>query len=87
MLIFITLIDYLTDILVILVIVDIFIGYFLDPYHPVRQALDSIVRPMLVPIQRLMPRTGMIDFSPMILIILISLIGRALVWVISIVYY
>ena len=87
MLVLITLINYLTDILVILVIVDIFVGYFMDRYHPVRRALDSIVRPLLVPIQRLMPRTGMIDFSPMILIILIGLIGRALVWLINIVYY
>ena len=87
MLVLITLIDYLTDILVILIIVDIFIGYFMSPYHPVRRALDSIVRPLLVPIQRLMPRTGMIDFSPMILIILIGLIGRALIWLLSIVYY
>lgn len=86
MLILVNLINYLADILIVLVIIDIFIGYFMSPYHPIRRALDSIVRPMLVPIQRLMPRTGMIDFSPMILIIVIGLVSRALIWLISIVY-
>lgn len=86
MLILVNLINYLADILIVLVIIDIFIGYFMSPYHPVRRTLDSIVRPMLVPIQRLMPRTGMIDFSPMILIIVIGLVSRALIWLISIVY-
>jgi len=82
----ITLIDYLVDILIVLVIVDIFIGYFMSPFHPIRRALDSFVRPMLVPIQRIMPRTGMIDFSPMILIILIGVVGRTLIWMIRIVF-
>lgn len=86
MLVLVNLINYLADILIVLVIVDIFLGYFMSPYHPVRRALDSIVRPMLAPIQRLMPRTGMIDFSPMILIIVIGLVSRALIWLISIVY-
>jgi YggT family protein len=85
-LVLVNLINYLADILIVLVIVDIFLGYFMSPYHPVRRALDSIVRPMLAPIQRLMPRTGMIDFSPMILIIVIGLVSRALIWLISIVY-
>ena len=76
-------INYVTDILILLIIVDIFLGYFMSPYHPIRQALDSFVRPMLAPIQRLMPRTGMIDFSPMILIILIGLISRILISLIT----
>jgi YggT family protein len=76
-------INIITDILIVLVIIDIFLGYFMSPYHPIRQAVDSIVRPMLAPIQRIMPRTGMIDFSPMILIILIGLVGRLLIWLIS----
>jgi YggT family protein len=72
-------ISYLADVLIVLVIVDIFLGYFMSPYHPIRKTLDALVRPMLVPIQRIMPRTGMIDFSPMILILLIGLTSRILV--------
>ena len=50
-----------------------------DPYHPVRSFLDSIVEPMLAPIRRYMPRTGMMDFSPMILLIALQLIETVLI--------
>ena len=56
------------------VIVSVILSYFLQPYHPVREALDRIVEPVLGPIRRVMPQTGMIDFSPMVLILLIELL-------------
>jgi YggT family protein len=81
--ILITIIRYLSNILTFVVFVDIIIGYFLDPFHPVRRTLDSIVRPMLEPIRRVMPRTGMVDFSPLVLIILIQVAEYVLIWVIG----
>ena len=57
-----------------LVIIDVLLSYFMSPYHPFRQTLDRLVEPMLTPIRRVMPKTGMIDFSPIILIILIQLV-------------
>ena len=72
-----------TRILSILILVDIVISYFLDPFHPVRRFLDSIVQPMLAPIRRFMPQTGMFDFSPIVLLILVQLIGSALAHIIS----
>ena len=50
-----------------------------DPHHPVRSFLDSIVEPMLAPIRRFMPQTGMMDFSPMVLLIALYLIERVLI--------
>ena len=50
-----------------------------DPYHPVRQGVDSLVRPLLEPIRRIMPPTGMFDFSPIVLLILIRLVTILLV--------
>lgn len=50
-----------------------------DPYHPVRQGVDNLVRPLLEPIRRIMPPTGMFDFSPIILLILIRLVTILLV--------
>jgi YggT family protein len=44
----------------------------------VREALDRIVEPMLAPIRRLIPQTGPVDFSPMVLIILIFLLEQVL---------
>lgn len=58
----------------ILVIVNTFISYFMTPYHPVRLTLDRIVGPFLAPIRRIVPPVGMIDFSPVVLIILIQIV-------------
>jgi YggT family protein len=61
-----------------MVLVSVILSYFMDPYHPVRRFLDRIVEPMLAPIRRIVPLIGMLDFSPLILIILIQLVGNLL---------
>ncbi len=65
--------------LTLIIFADIIVSYFLSPYHPVRKALDSIVQPMLAPIRRVMPPTGMFDFSPFVLLIVIQLVERILI--------
>lgn len=65
--------------LTVLVFADILVSFFLSPFHPIRQALDSIVAPMLAPIRRVLPPAGMFDFSPAVLLILIQLIGSVLI--------
>jgi YggT family protein len=70
-------------ILVLLVLVSVILSYFMDPYHPVRRFLDSIVEPMLAPIRRIVPLVGMLDFSPLVLILLIQLIGNLLTRLLS----
>ncbi len=70
-------------ILSIVILADIVISYILDPFHPVRRILDAIVQPMLAPIRRFMPQTGMFDFSPIVLLILVQLIGSALASIIT----
>ncbi len=65
--------------LTFIVFADIIVGYILNPYHPLRRMLNSIVQPMLAPIRRIMPPMGMIDLSPMVLIILIQLVETILI--------
>lgn len=55
------------------VIIDVVLTYFMSPFHPIRQTLDRLVEPLLMPIRRVMPNTGMIDFSPIVLLIAIQL--------------
>lgn len=69
----------LATILMIAVIVDVVLSYFMSPYHPVRSALDKIVQPFLNPIRRVVPALGGIDFSPLILIILIQVVETVLI--------
>jgi YggT family protein len=50
----------------------------LDPYHPIARLLHQFTEPFLQPIRRLMPSMGMFDLSPMIAIVVLSLVGRVL---------
>ncbi len=75
----ITLVQALGSVLFILVIVSVVLSYFMSPYHPVRAYLDRIVEPLLSPIRRVVPPVGMIDFSPLVLIILIQVIQTLLI--------
>lgn len=77
--ILIMLINFLEWILILLVFVSVILSYFMEPYHPVRRGVDRIVEPMLMPIRRIVPLVGMLDFSPLILIILIQLASSLLV--------
>jgi YggT family protein len=77
--ILIQLINVLSQFIVLLVIVKIILSYFMDPYHPVRRALDNLVEPMLAPIRRVVPLIGMFDFSPLVLIILVQILSSALI--------
>ena len=67
------------NILILLVIIDAVLSFFLDPYHPVREIIGRIINPLLMPIRRVVPLVGMLDLSPLILIILVEILARALV--------
>ena len=72
-------INSLAQLLVLLVIVSVSLSYFMDPYHPIRRSIDSVVEPMLAPIRRVVPLIGVLDLSPLILIILIQVVANLLI--------
>ena len=72
-------IGLLANLLFILIFLWVILSWILPPYHPLREALDRVVEPMLSPIRRVVPLVGMIDLSPMILMILIEVASRILV--------
>ncbi len=77
--ILIQLIRLLTNAFILIVIVDVALSYFMSPWQPVRVALDKIVNPFLNPIRRIVPLIGMIDFSPIVLMLIIQLIQYILI--------
>lgn len=61
------------------VIISVLLSWFIqDPFHPVRQGVNNLVRPLLDPIRSIMPNTGMFDFSPIVLIIVLQLVSNIL---------
>lgn len=73
------LIRTLSTAITILVIAHVVLSYFMSPYHPIREVIDRVVNPLLYPIRRIMPQTGMLDFSPFVLIILVRVLEGILV--------
>lgn len=76
--IFVVIIQVLSQVITLLVFVHVILSFVMSPYHPVRQAVDRLIEPLLSPIRRILPQTGMFDFSPLVLIILVQLISSIL---------
>jgi YggT family protein len=72
-------INTVANFIILLVVISAILSFFMSPYHPVRQALDRLIEPMLAPIRRVVPLVGMFDFSPLILIVLIQLLSFVLI--------
>lgn len=67
-------IHFALRLVMLLVIVQAVLSYFMSPFDPIRQRVDRLVAPLLAPIRRVVPPVGMIDFSPVVLIILLQLV-------------
>lgn len=69
------------EIFVLLIIIRAVLSFFprLDRGHPLVRALDQVVEPVLRPFQRLLPNMGGMDFSPILAILTLQLVGRLVV--------
>lgn len=76
MAIVVTILSWLIQLLIIIVFVDVILSYFVPPYNQFRMILDRIVNPLLSPIRRFIPQTGTVDFSPMVLVIILIILSR-----------
>jgi len=76
-------VGYLISILVMLVIVQFVLSLLIsfnvvsmqnDIVASIWRAVNALLEPVLAPVRKLMPETGMIDLSPMVLIILLTIV-------------
>jgi len=66
-----SLISLLLTLFSFLILARVLLSYFpnIDPYNPWVRMTYQFTEPILEPIRRALPQTGMIDFSPMIVLI------------------
>ena len=76
-------VGYLISVIVMLVIVQFVMSLLIsfnvvnmhnDFVAAIWKAINALLEPILAPIRRIMPDTGAIDFSPMVLIILLQVV-------------
>ena len=76
-------VDMITTAIIMIVIIQFVIGLLFafnvvstsnQFLSQVYQSLNALLEPILRPIRRFMPDTGAIDFSPMVLIILLNIV-------------
>ncbi|MBI5961076.1 MAG: YggT family protein [Chloroflexi bacterium] len=51
----------------------------IDPNSPLARTLYDLTEPVLRPVRNALPPTAGLDFSPMIVLVLLQLLGRILV--------
>ena len=72
---FVKFVEILCNILIIAIVARALLSWFTnDPRNPLISILDQITEPILSPLRRVMPRMGMMDFTPMVAVIILVLI-------------
>jgi YggT family protein len=73
------LIDIALQVFVLLIFARAIISWFrMSPYNPIVQFLYTMTEPILAPVRKLMPQGMMVDFSPMVVIIIIVVLRQLL---------
>jgi YggT family protein len=57
-----------------LIIARVILSFFRSPYNPVTRFVYEITEPILAPFRRILPKGGMIDFSPFLAILSLNLL-------------
>lgn len=71
-----TVIVVIANIITLVIIVDTLLSWVLSPFHPVREALGRILQPIYAPIRKIIPPIGMMDFTPLILLLLVQVVEQ-----------
>ncbi len=71
-----TIITTIANILSLVIIVNAILSWFLPPLHPIRETLDRILQPIYTPIRKIIPPLGMMDITPIVLLLLIYVVEQ-----------
>jgi len=78
-----TVVNLIFRVLIIIIVVDVVLSFFMDRYHPIRVFFDKIINPFLAPIRRIVPPIQSIDFSPIILLIFLQVLEKIILSLIN----
>lgn len=76
-------VQVLTTFFTWVIIISSILSFILPPFHPVREALGRILNPLLDPIRRLIPPSAGLDFSPLILYLIVQVVSFLLINILS----
>lgn len=69
----------LFDLLSLAILLRVILSWFnVNPFHPVVAFLDQITEPVLGPLRRVIPPVGMIDFTPIVAILVLQVVETIL---------
>ncbi|MBG0771276.1 MAG: YggT family protein [Anaerolineaceae bacterium] len=77
--ILITIINAAVNVFSVFIIIYSILSFILAPSNSVRQAMAQVMEPLLAPIRKVIPAIGGLDFSSLILMVLIQIVGSLLI--------
>jgi YggT family protein len=76
----ISIVDYAFTLYSFILLARVLVSWFpVDPYNPIIRLLHQLTEPLLAPIRRVLPPTGMLDLSPIVGFIVIIIAQRLVV--------
>lgn len=81
--ILISIIRSVSNVLIFFVLIAVLLSYFMSPSHPVRRFSDPLLERLLAPIRKFIPTLSGIDFSPLIFVVIVSVLERVLINVLT----
>lgn len=73
------LVDIIVYVITLILILQALMSFApIAPWHPVRRFLDQVTEPILRPFRNMLPPMGMFDFSIMLALIVIQILGYIL---------
>ena len=74
------LITALIQIFTLLILARVLLSWVqVDPYNPIVQFIYQITEPFLKPVREVLPPAAGLDFSPIVLLILVQVVGQIII--------
>jgi YggT family protein len=79
-------INFISNAITLLMLAYAILSWVVKPWNQIRRFVERLSEPVLAPIRRVVPLVGMVDISPLILILLVQLIAVILIRIVYAVF-